>query len=56
MHTWHTQECDLKFRYEDKGKHPVRAFWCNTHNQWAYEFPVTVNPVYAPHFTDSLIK
>jgi len=37
----HTEDCDIEFRYESiKPRQPCRAYFCKTHNQWCYEFPV----------------
>jgi len=34
MHPWHNEDCDMEFRYESNA---TRAYWCKTHNKWAYE-------------------
>lgn len=36
----HTDECDMDYR--NTNADGVRAFWCETHGQWAYNFPTSV--------------
>ena len=52
MHEWHNDECDLEWRYEtmpppNSPRQAVRAYWCNTHGQWAYDFPERVTYHYS---------
>jgi len=34
--------CDLEWVYTETDKQYVKAYFCKTHQQWAYEFPVSV--------------
>ena len=37
---WHDDKCQLEFRYEKVSMtQSIRAYWCETHNQWCYERP-----------------
>lgn len=41
FHPHHTEECELVMREEDAIK---RSYWCETHGQWCYEYPIrTIN-------------
>jgi hypothetical protein len=35
---WH-KDCDLQFRYENA---KLRAWWCESHRQWCYEWPTAI--------------
>lgn len=37
----HTNDCDLEFRGQWRQGKPHRKWWCNSHGQWCYEYPVT---------------
>lgn len=52
MHPQHNENCDMTFRYEERGK---RAFYCWTHNQWAYIFAAKAVYQYNPHFSDKYL-
>jgi hypothetical protein len=36
----HNQTCDLDFHYTSVSYRSCRAYWCSTHGQWTYEYPV----------------
>lgn len=40
----HTNDCKLELRLEDGIK---RSYWCESHRQWCYEYPIQTTNVYA---------
>ena len=52
MMEWHTSECDMTFKHTDK-RNGDKVYWCNTHNQWAYESPIKIEFIYADGTTFS---
>lgn len=49
----HNEYCQMSYR--SVSTDGVRTFWCETHRQWAYQFPDRKVYEYDPHFSDKFL-